>query len=151
MKVIVSLTAALLMGSAAALGAQQRPVFLRVYGGGADHLADLSASGPAAYFMPGYNVGASAGVQLPVVLVRVRVTMPPGSRRLPVIDVCEGERIVTKLTHGSGEWKGELLLPLLPGTSPTLRVSDPKLEITGGEVRVDASMREVSLALVERR
>ena len=34
------------------------------YGGGADHLADLTASGPAAYFMPGYNVGASAGIQL---------------------------------------------------------------------------------------
>ena len=45
------------------LGAQQRALVLRLYGGVVDHLADLSSS-PAASFTPGYSVGASAGVQL---------------------------------------------------------------------------------------
>lgn len=48
---------------AAALAAQDRALIVSVYGGGADHLADLQSS-PPAWFMPGYNVGASVGVQL---------------------------------------------------------------------------------------
>jgi hypothetical protein len=60
----VSWLAAALLVTAASLGAQQRTVFVRVYGGGADHLADLTAQGPQASFSPGYAVGASAGVQL---------------------------------------------------------------------------------------
>ena len=45
------------------LAAQERALVLSLYGGGADHLADLQPS-PPAWFMPGYSVGASAGVQL---------------------------------------------------------------------------------------
>lgn len=56
--------ALVLAGAVAALDAQQTELILSMYGGGADHLADLSSSGPAAYFMPGYNLGASVGVQL---------------------------------------------------------------------------------------
>lgn len=48
---------------AAPLVAQSRELVLSIYGGGADHLADLRST-PAAYFMPGYNFGASVGVQL---------------------------------------------------------------------------------------
>jgi hypothetical protein len=48
---------------AATLAAQDRALVLSVYGGGADHLADLQSS-PPAWFMPGYNLGASVGVQL---------------------------------------------------------------------------------------
>jgi hypothetical protein len=47
----------------ATLAAQDRTLVVSVYGGGADHLADLRPS-PTAWFMPGYNVGGSVGVQL---------------------------------------------------------------------------------------
>lgn len=60
---LVSCVAALALATVAALGAQERSLVVSVYGGGADHLADLQST-PAAYFMPGYNVGASVGVQL---------------------------------------------------------------------------------------
>jgi opacity protein-like surface antigen len=43
--------------------AQQRSLIFSIYGGGADHLADLRSS-PPVWFMPGYDVGASIGVQL---------------------------------------------------------------------------------------
>lgn len=43
--------------------AQQRDVIISVYGGGADHLADLQKN-PSVWFMPGYDVGASLGLQL---------------------------------------------------------------------------------------
>ena len=51
---------------AAPLAAQQRThtVILSLYGGGADHLTDLSKAGAGASFSPGYNVGASAGLKL---------------------------------------------------------------------------------------
>ena len=49
--------------TAAPLVAQQRDVIITVYGGGADHLADLEPS-PPAWFMPGYSLGASVGIQL---------------------------------------------------------------------------------------
>lgn len=45
------------------LAAQERALVLSLYGGGADHLADLQPN-PPAWFMPGYSVGASVGVQL---------------------------------------------------------------------------------------
>jgi hypothetical protein len=48
---------------ATALVAQDRALVLSISGGGADHLADLQPS-PPAWFMPGYNLGASVGVQL---------------------------------------------------------------------------------------
>jgi hypothetical protein len=48
---------------ATSLAAQDRALIVSVYGGGADHFADLRPS-PPAWFMPGYNVGASVGVQL---------------------------------------------------------------------------------------
>lgn len=48
---------------ATALAAQDRALIVSVYGGGADHLADLRSS-PPAWFTPGYNLGASAGIQL---------------------------------------------------------------------------------------
>jgi hypothetical protein len=57
-----NLALAVLLAAAAPLAAQRAVVFT-VYGGGADHLADLQKS-PAAWFMPGYSIGASAGVQL---------------------------------------------------------------------------------------
>ncbi len=59
----VSWLAAALLVTAGALSAQ-RTVFVRVYGGGADHLADLTPLGPQASFSPGYNIGAGVGVQL---------------------------------------------------------------------------------------
>jgi hypothetical protein len=55
--------AAALLLAAAPLAAQKREFVVTVYGGGADHLADLQKS-PSAWFMPGYSVGASVGVQL---------------------------------------------------------------------------------------
>ncbi len=55
--------AAAILLAAAPLGAQQRTLVVSLYGGGADHLADLTPN-PPAWFMPGYSVGASAGVQL---------------------------------------------------------------------------------------
>lgn len=54
---------AALMIVAAPLAAQQRELVFSLYGGGADHLADLQQS-PSAWFMPGYSVGASIGVQV---------------------------------------------------------------------------------------
>ena len=42
---------------------QERELVLTLYGGGADHLADLQ-QGPPVWFMPGYAVGASVGLQL---------------------------------------------------------------------------------------
>ena len=60
---LMSLGAMLTVAAVASLGAQERSLVVSVYGGGADHLADLQSS-PAAYFMPGYNVGGSVGVQL---------------------------------------------------------------------------------------
>ncbi|HEY6109324.1 MAG TPA: outer membrane beta-barrel protein [Gemmatimonadales bacterium] len=44
-------------------GAQQRSLIFSIYGGGADHLADLRSS-PPVWFMPGYDLGASVGLQL---------------------------------------------------------------------------------------
>jgi outer membrane protein with beta-barrel domain len=49
--------------AAVPLAAQGREFVVSVYGGGADHLADLQKS-PSAWFMPGYSVGASVGVQV---------------------------------------------------------------------------------------
>jgi hypothetical protein len=46
------------------LAAQRREVVMRLYAGGADHLADLSSGSPDASFTPGYNVGASVGQPL---------------------------------------------------------------------------------------
>lgn len=43
--------------------AQQRSLIFSVYGGGADHLADLR-SNPSVWFMPGYDLGASVGLEL---------------------------------------------------------------------------------------
>jgi hypothetical protein len=47
----------------AGLSAQDRALVFSLYGGGADHLADLQNS-PPVWFMPGYNLGASVGLQL---------------------------------------------------------------------------------------
>ena len=55
--------AAAIVFAAAPLAAQERLLVLSLYGGGADHLADLTPN-PPAWFMPGYSVGASVGVQL---------------------------------------------------------------------------------------
>lgn len=49
--------------AAVPLAAQEREFVVSLFGGGADHLADLQKS-PPAWFMPGYSVGASIGVQL---------------------------------------------------------------------------------------
>jgi Outer membrane protein beta-barrel domain len=57
-----AIMAALLL-AAAPLAGQGREVVLSLYGGGADHLADLQES-PQAWFMPGYALGGSVGVQL---------------------------------------------------------------------------------------
>ena len=43
--------------------AQERSLIFSIYGGGADHLADLRSS-PPVWFMPGYDLGASVGLQL---------------------------------------------------------------------------------------
>jgi len=56
------ITATLLL-AAAPLARQGREIVVSLYGGGADHLADLQES-PPAWFMPGYSLGASVGVQL---------------------------------------------------------------------------------------
>ena len=47
----------------AGLAAQDRALVFSLYGGGADHLADLRNS-PQVWFMPGYNAGASVGLQV---------------------------------------------------------------------------------------
>lgn len=57
-----SISAALLL-AAAPLAGQGRDLVVSLYGGGADHLVYLQDS-PPAWFMPGYAVGFSAGVQL---------------------------------------------------------------------------------------
>ena len=44
------------------LAGQERELVLTLYGGGADHLADLQ-EGPPVWFMPGYALGASVGLQ----------------------------------------------------------------------------------------
>ncbi len=48
---------------ATSLAAQDRALIVSIYGGGADHLADLRSS-PPVWFLPGWNLGASAGVQI---------------------------------------------------------------------------------------
>jgi hypothetical protein len=58
----LSITVALLL-AAAPLAGQRREIVVSLYGGGADHLADLQDS-PPAWFMPGYSIGGSVGVQL---------------------------------------------------------------------------------------
>lgn len=57
--------AGVLLVLAAPLRAQQRThtVILSVYAGGADHLADLQRD-PQVWFMPGYDMGASVGLEL---------------------------------------------------------------------------------------
>lgn len=60
----VSWLAAALLIAATPLSAQDRTLLLSLYGGGADHLADLQGGGAAASFSPGYSLGASAGLQL---------------------------------------------------------------------------------------
>lgn len=59
---LLSLVTALVL-TAGSVAAQQRELIFTLYGGGADHLADLAKS-PPAWFMPGYAVGASVGWQL---------------------------------------------------------------------------------------
>jgi hypothetical protein len=58
----IAAVAAVVAALAGPAGAQ-RALIVSVYGGGADHLADLQ-SGPPVWFMPGYDLGASVGVQL---------------------------------------------------------------------------------------
>ena len=41
-----------------------RAIIVGISGGGADHLADLTTSSPAASIAPGFSLGANAGVQL---------------------------------------------------------------------------------------
>lgn len=55
--------ATVMMALAVPARAQQRSLIFSIYGGGADHLADLRSS-PPVWFMPGYDVGASVGLQL---------------------------------------------------------------------------------------
>ena len=59
---IAAAGAAILL-AATSLAAQQRTLVVSLYGGGADHLADLAPGAPV-WFTPGYTVGASVGVQL---------------------------------------------------------------------------------------
>ena len=59
----ILLVTACMAFAATRLAAQDRAVVLSLYGGGADHLADLQKQ-PSVWFMPGYNVGASVGLQL---------------------------------------------------------------------------------------
>ncbi|HEY7685295.1 MAG TPA: outer membrane beta-barrel protein [Gemmatimonadales bacterium] len=60
-RIVASALACLMV--TAPLAAQDRTLVLSLYGGGADHLADLQ-SNPQVWFMPGYNLGVSLGVQL---------------------------------------------------------------------------------------
>lgn len=62
MKRLASIVAAALLAAGSA--AAQRTVVLGVYGGGADHLADLTTQAPVASFNPGYSLGATAGYVL---------------------------------------------------------------------------------------
>jgi hypothetical protein len=58
-------TAGAVFALSAPLAAQgTHTVILRLSGGGADHLTDLSKVGTGASFSPGYNLGASAGLEL---------------------------------------------------------------------------------------
>jgi opacity protein-like surface antigen len=59
----IAAIAAVLAALAVPASAQQRSLIFSIYGGGADHLADLRNS-PPVWFMPGYDVGASVGLQL---------------------------------------------------------------------------------------
>jgi hypothetical protein len=59
----LALVGCLALLAGARLGAQDRALVFSVYGGGADHLADLQSS-PPVWFMPGYDLGASVGLQL---------------------------------------------------------------------------------------
>ena len=58
-----SIAAALLLAAAPLAAQGEREIVVSLYGGGADHLADLQKS-PPAWFMPGYSIGTSVGVQL---------------------------------------------------------------------------------------
>ena len=60
-RIVASALACLMV--TAPLAAQDRTLVLSLYGGGADHLADLQSS-PQVWFMPGYNLGFSVGLQL---------------------------------------------------------------------------------------
>lgn len=62
MKLAIRIVVSALALAAAPLGAQRREVVVRLYAGGADHLADLSSGN--ASFTPGYNVGANVGQPL---------------------------------------------------------------------------------------
>lgn len=55
--------ATVLAALAVPASAQQRSLIFSIYGGGADHLADLRSS-PPVWFMPGYDLGASVGLEL---------------------------------------------------------------------------------------
>lgn len=59
----IAAIAAVVAALAVPASAQQRSLIFSIYGGGADHLADLRSS-PPVWFMPGYDVGASVGLQL---------------------------------------------------------------------------------------
>jgi hypothetical protein len=59
----LALVACAALSAGTSLAAQDRVLVLSLYGGGADHLADLNSS-PQVWFMPGYNLGVSVGVQL---------------------------------------------------------------------------------------
>jgi opacity protein-like surface antigen len=62
-RISILLVTACMALAATRLAAQDRAVVLSLYGGGADHLADLQ-NNPSVWFMPGYNIGASVGLQL---------------------------------------------------------------------------------------
>jgi hypothetical protein len=63
MRFAALLTAVAALALPARSTAQQRNLIFSLYGGGADHLADLQKN-PPLWFMPGYNIGASVGVEL---------------------------------------------------------------------------------------
>jgi hypothetical protein len=63
---IVAVAAAILLATSP-LGAQERTLIVSLYGGGAGPLAELRPD-PPTWFMPGYSLGASLGVQLTRVL-----------------------------------------------------------------------------------
>jgi opacity protein-like surface antigen len=59
----IAAVAAAVVALVAPARAQQRSLIFSVYGGGADHLADLQKN-PSVWFMPGYDVGVSVGLEL---------------------------------------------------------------------------------------
>ena len=65
MKRIFSIATTILLGTTG-LSAQNpdRALIFGLSSGGADHLADLTTSSPAASFTPGFSLGANAGLQL---------------------------------------------------------------------------------------